>query len=76
MGKKWRLSRAALYGTVAGTLFVILGTLGSPAEPGPPGAEAYYFAGRWLAWPILLAFLFAVAAVVRNFLRRSSVLQR
>jgi hypothetical protein len=68
---KWRISRAALYGVIAGTFFAVVGQFPPPLEPA--GAVHWaYVAGEWTGPPIAFALAFSVIAAIRNLIYRQN----
>jgi hypothetical protein len=63
MLKRWRLSRAVLYGLMTGLLVALIGH-----HPTPPGFTPWYYQmGAWVGTPIIFATIFTLVALVHNF---------
>jgi hypothetical protein len=65
---RWRISRAALYGFVAGLIFKAAGLF--PQTPEPPGIVVHwaYVAGEWASYAVVVTIIFSIAAVIRNLI--------
>ena len=67
---RWRISRAAIYGSAAGLLYKAVGLI--PPNPEPPGIVVHwaYVTGEWAASAMIAALTFSLIAVIRNLVVR------
>jgi hypothetical protein len=65
---RWRISRAALYGFVAGLIFKAAGLFPVTQEPPDVVLHWAYAAGEWASYAVVVAIFFSIAAVIRNLI--------
>ena len=72
MTKKWRLSRAAIYGAITGVALTAIGLLGASPDPqhDDPVAHWYFVVGQLTGLTIFFALLFLSIAAARNLVGR------